>query len=74
MEETAANTAVNAALLQSMLRVLLDAEVITPEQSRRVLDGAEKILADHSGGSRDEAATLELARNLMAERRVHWGR
>jgi hypothetical protein len=71
MDDTGAGM-VTAALLQSLMRVLQEAEVLTPEQVGRVLDGAETVLAEQIPGSRDEAATLDLARSLMVESRRHW--
>jgi hypothetical protein len=72
MDETAAGTMMSAAILQALMRELVNAGVITPAQFNSVLDDAEKILADYVAGSRDEAANLETARSLMAQRKEHW--
>ncbi len=61
---------VNAALVRSLMRVLVEARILTAEQLSDVLNGADELLAEHVPSSREEAATLDKARALMEHRKA----
>jgi hypothetical protein len=71
-DKSQASTFANAAVLRSLLRVLLDADLIGSEQFHSVFDGAAKLLIEHARESPADAAALKEAAALIDQRKIDW--
>jgi hypothetical protein len=73
MDDSGAGVMVNTALTDSLMRVLLEAGILTADQLNDVLNRADELLAEDVPSSREEAATIEKAKSLMEQRRAELG-